>query len=51
VAELLGADLGERPAFRPVRRDGYEYRHIVVIVDGAGPTAIWRSRRPAAGTR
>ncbi|HEY3610068.1 MAG TPA: type VII secretion protein EccCa, partial [Pseudonocardiaceae bacterium] len=34
LAELLGADLGERPAFSRSGGMGYEYRHIVVVVDG-----------------
>jgi S-DNA-T family DNA segregation ATPase FtsK/SpoIIIE len=34
LAELLGADLGERPPFTQAAGMGYDYRHIVVVVDG-----------------
>jgi S-DNA-T family DNA segregation ATPase FtsK/SpoIIIE len=34
LAELLGQDLGDRPPFTRATGMGYEYRHIVVVVDG-----------------
>jgi S-DNA-T family DNA segregation ATPase FtsK/SpoIIIE len=34
LAELLGPDLGERPSFTRATGMGYEYRHVVVVVDG-----------------
>jgi S-DNA-T family DNA segregation ATPase FtsK/SpoIIIE len=34
LAELLGPDLGERPAYSKASSMGYHYRHIVVVVDG-----------------
>ncbi|HEX4703084.1 MAG TPA: type VII secretion protein EccCa [Pseudonocardiaceae bacterium] len=34
LAELLGPDLGERPQFTKAGGMGYDYRHVVVVVDG-----------------
>ncbi|HEX5405650.1 MAG TPA: type VII secretion protein EccCa [Pseudonocardiaceae bacterium] len=34
LAKLLGPDLGERPPFTKAAGMGYDYRHIVVVVDG-----------------
>jgi S-DNA-T family DNA segregation ATPase FtsK/SpoIIIE len=34
LAKLLGPDLGERPAFTRAGGMGYDYRHLVVVVDG-----------------
>jgi S-DNA-T family DNA segregation ATPase FtsK/SpoIIIE len=34
LADLLGPDLGERPPFTKASGMGYDYRHVVVVVDG-----------------
>jgi S-DNA-T family DNA segregation ATPase FtsK/SpoIIIE len=34
LAELLGPDVGQRPAFARPGALGHDYRHIVVVVDG-----------------
>ncbi len=34
LAKLLGPDLGERPPFTRAAGMGYDYRHLVVVVDG-----------------
>lgn len=34
LADLLGPDLGDRPSFSKSAGMGYDYRHVVVVVDG-----------------
>ncbi len=48
LAELFGPDLGERPMFSRSTSPGFDYRHLLVIVDG-GDLPATRSLVPSGG--